>query len=108
MSITSKVISAALALSVIGGVGAAGTLTANAATPKCGASCVDLFSAAYGTAAHPGEVPGVLNQVAQTGQPIVLAKAADTNPGEDFATDAEGPVTAFVQAGLIASALGNL
>jgi len=108
MSIRSKVITAALALSVIGGVGAAGTLTANAASTKCGPICEDLFSEAFGTAAHPGYIPDVRNQVSRAGQPVILAKATDSNAGEDFGLSAQGQVSDFVKAGLVPSGLGKL
>ena len=52
MSIKSKVLALTATLALAGGVGTAGVLgttaTANAATPSCGASCVDLFSYEFG------------------------------------------------------------
>ena len=65
MSMKSKIVTAAATLTLVAGVGAAGTLTANAATSACGNNCVNWFSAAYGTAAHPAFVLNVLNQVGQ-------------------------------------------
>ena len=49
MSIKSKVLAAAATLTLVGGVGAAGALsagTATAATPSCGHSCINVFSQA--------------------------------------------------------------
>ena len=65
MSMKSKIVTAAATLALAAGVGAAGTLTANAATSACGNTCVNWFSAAYGTAAHPAFVLDVLNRVGQ-------------------------------------------
>ena len=52
MSFKSKVLAAAATLTLVGGVGAAGALsagTASAATPSCGHSCIDIFSHQFGT-----------------------------------------------------------
>ena len=56
MSIKSKVLATAATLTLVGGVGAAGVLgaaTANAATPSCGGTCVDIFSQEFGTHHSP-------------------------------------------------------
>jgi hypothetical protein len=108
MSIRSKVITAALALSVVTGVAAAGTLAANAATKDCGALCTDLFSAALGTAKHPGYLLNVVDQAKQAGQPVNLAAATYTNPGEDFVLSYEGRVSDFYKAGLVSAGLDSL
>ncbi len=52
MSIKSKVLAAAATLTLVGGVGAAGALTAgsaSAATPSCGTSCINIFTKQFGT-----------------------------------------------------------
>jgi len=108
MSIGSKVITAALALSVVTGVSAAGTLAANGATTKCGGLCTDLFSAALGTAKHPGYLLNVVDQAKQAGQPVNLAASTYTNPGEDFVLSAQGLVSDFYKAGLISGGLDSL
>ena len=61
MSVKSKLVTVATALTVMAGAGAAGTLTANAATSKCGAICSDFYSAKTGT----GFVLDAPNQVGQ-------------------------------------------
>jgi hypothetical protein len=104
MSITSKVITAALALGVVTGVGAAGAHTANAATPKCGALCTNFYSKALGK----GYLVNVVNQASQIGQPASLAKAADTNAGEDYVLSTQGLVKNFYRAGLISAGLDAL
>jgi hypothetical protein len=108
MSVRSKIVTAAAALAIVAGVSAAGTQTANAATPSCGRECFNFFSAAFGTTAHPGFVFDVLNHNTQTGQPIILAPASGTNPGEDFTISAVDPVNDFVLAGLVSPGLDPL
>jgi hypothetical protein len=101
MSIKRKLATAATALTVIAGVGAAGTLTANAATPKCGATCTDFFSHAAGTAF-------VLNAPNRVGQPVTLARASRASKHEDFTVDALGTVHDFYRAGLLSGGLNAL
>ena len=107
MSIKSKLVTAATALTVIAGVGAAGTLTANAATPKCGATCSDFYSRAFGTAFVFG-VPKRAGQAGQVGQPAILARANRASRGEDFAVDILGTVHDFYHAGLLSRGLNAL
>lgn len=104
MSITSRVITAALALSVVTGVGAAGALTANAASTKCGSLCTNYFSEALGK----GYLIDVVNQAREAGQPVNLAKAADTNAGEDFVPAYQGTVSDLYQAGIVSAGLDKL
>jgi hypothetical protein len=104
MSIKSKLVTVATALTVIAGVGAGGTLTANAATPKCGASCSDFYSRAFGTAF----VFSVPNKVGHLGQPAILARANRASRGEDFAVDNLGTVHDFYHAGLLSRGLNAL
>ena len=72
MSVKSKVFAAAATLTLVGGVGAAGALSATnawAATPSCGLTCVNLFSRDFGTHRRPGFVLDVLRQGENVGQP---------------------------------------
>ena len=101
MSIKRKLVTAATALAVITGVGAAGTLTANAATPKCGATCTDFFSRATGPAF-------VLSAPNRVGQPVTLARASRASKREDFTVDALGTVHDFYRAGLLPGGLNAL
>lgn len=104
MSIKSKLVTAATALTVIVGVGTAGTLTANAATPKCRAACSDFYSRAFGTAF----VLSVPDQVGHAGQQAILARANRASRGEDFAVDTLGTVHDFYRAGLLSRGLNAL
>lgn len=101
MSIKTKLVTAATAVTVMAGVGVAGTLTANAATPKCGATCSDFYSGTSGTAF-------VLAAPRRAGQPVTLARANRASKGEDFAVDALGTVHDFYRAGLLAGGLDKL
>jgi len=53
MSIKSKVFAAAATLTLVGGVSTVGMLSAGAATPSCGFSCIDIFSRQFGTQPPP-------------------------------------------------------
>ena len=105
MSIKSKIFAAAATLTMVGGIGAAGTLTANAATPSCGHNCIDIFSRQFGTHHHPAFVLDVFQQRARTGQPIILWATSNHDPGEDFTISNQGTVADFFKAGLVSSAL---
>src|SRR5260370_41434760 len=103
MSIKSKVIAAAATLTLVGGVSAVGSLSASAATPSCGASCFNFFSKDFG--GTPNFVVDVFRQGAKVGQPIILFKASNSDPAEDFTFRNEGTVADFLAAGLVAPAV---
>jgi len=105
MSIKSKVFAASATLTLIGGVGAAGAMSANAATPSCGASCINVFSPLFGTHRSPGFVLDVLRQGEKVGQPIILFRASNFDPAEDFVVSYQGLVSDFFAAGLVSSAV---
>jgi hypothetical protein len=104
MSIKTKLVTAATALTVMAGVGATATLTANAATPKCGALCSDFYSATTGT----GWVLDAPTQVGQAGQPLTLARSSRASKSEDFVVQALGTVSDFHEAGLVSRGLNAL
>lgn len=102
MSIKSKVLAGAAALTMIGGMGAiAAAGAASAATPSCSSRCVDVFSRAFGTHGKPGFVLDVLRQGDKVGQPVILFRAANNDPAEDFTIENEGLVSDFEAAGLV-------
>jgi hypothetical protein len=106
MPIKNMIITAAAALTAITGVGAglgvaAGTLAANAATPKCGSVCSDFYSRAFGS----GWVLGTLKA---PGQLTALARASRSDKGEDFGVDPMGQVRDLSKAGLISGGLNAL
>jgi hypothetical protein len=108
MSIKSKVLAAAATLTLVGGVGAAGALTAgsaSAATPSCGNSCINVFSHQFGTHKSPNYVVDVLRQGEKVGQPIILFRTANFDPAEDFTVAFQGTVADFFAAGLVSAAV---
>jgi hypothetical protein len=108
MSIKSKVLAAAATLTLVGGFGAAGALTAgtaSAATPSCGNACINVFSKQFGTHHHPNFVVDVLRQGERVGQPIILFRTANFDPAEDFTVAFQGTVADFFAAGLVSSAV---
>jgi hypothetical protein len=105
MSIKSKVFAAAATLTLVGGVGAVGAMSANAATPSCGPACIDLFSFQFGHHNSPNFVVDVWRQGAKVGQPIILYRTSDTDPAEDFTVSFQGTVADFFAAGLVSAAV---
>jgi hypothetical protein len=104
MSIKSKVFAAAATLTLVGGVGAAGALTAgtaSAATPSCGPACIDIFSHQFGTHKSPNYVVDVLRQGNKTGQPVILFRTANYDPAEDWTLAFQGTVADFYAAQLV-------
>jgi hypothetical protein len=108
MSIKSKVLAAAATLTLVGGVGAAGVLTAgtaSAATPSCGNSCINVFSHQFGTHKSPNYVVDVLRQGEKVGQPVILFRTANFDPAEDWTVAFQGTVADFFAAGLVSAAV---
>jgi hypothetical protein len=104
MSIKSKVLAAAATLTLVGGAGMAGVLTAgpaSAATPSCGNDCINIFSEDFG----PGFVVDTFRQSQKVGQPNILFRAGNFDPAEDFTVAAQGTVADFFAAGLVSSAV---
>jgi hypothetical protein len=104
MSIKSKVLAAATTLTLVGGLGAAGALTAGSAsagTPSCGPTCINIFSKQFGTHKSPNYVVDVWRQSARVGQPIILFRTANYDLAEDFSISYQGFVSDFCAAGLI-------
>ena len=108
MSVKSKMLAGAAALSLVGGLGTASLVSAgaaNAITPSCGPNCIDIFSHNFGTFAHPNFVMDVYKQGQRVGQPIILFRTSNSDPAEDFTVSAQGTVNDFFQAGLVSSAV---
>ena len=104
-SIKSKVIAAAATLTLAAGLGAvANTWTAKAATPSCGANCLDVFNKQFGTYAHPSFVMDTFRQGQKVGQPVILFRQSNSDPAEDFTYSGQGQVSDFFAAGLVSSA----
>ena len=105
MSFKSKVFAAAATLTLVGGVSTVGMLSASAATPSCGPTCIDIFSRTFGTHRTPNFVLDVWRQGAKVGQPIILFRTSNTDPAEDINASFQGQVSDFFGAGLVSSAV---
>ena len=105
MSMKSRILAAAATLTMVGGLGTAGALSAQAATPPCGHRCIDIFSREFGTHHQPNFVLDVWRQSAKAGQPIILYRTSNTDKAEDFTVSFQGTVADFFAAGLVSAAL---
>jgi hypothetical protein len=105
MSIKSRVLAVAATLTLVGGLGTAGALSANAATPSCGHHCIDIFSRVFGTHHHPNFILDVFRGTARTGTPIILYRTSNSDAAEDFTISFQGTVADFFAAGLVSSSL---
>ena len=112
MSIKRKVLAVAAMLTMAGGVSTVGALSASAATPACGPSCIAIFSRALGTHAQPNFVEAVLGGVAKVGQPLILQRASSSDPSEDLIVPRAGLVSDFYAVGMVSAKVnrhyGNL
>jgi hypothetical protein len=105
MSFKSKMLAGAASLALVGGVAAVGGMSASAATPSCGRSCIDVFSRQFGTHHSPNFVMDVFRQGAKVGQPIILFRSSNADPAEDFTVSFQGHVSEFYAAGLVSAAV---
>ena len=93
MSIKSKLLVAATTLSLLGGVGVAGALTAgsaSAATPSCGPFCINLYNQQFGKAFYQD----VFQQSIKVNQPVILFRSSDSDPALDFTSNLLANVSA--------------
>jgi hypothetical protein len=108
MSIKSKALATAAALTLVSGAGMAGALsagTASAATPSCGGGCVDIFSHQFGTHHSPNYVVDVLRQGEKVNQPVILFRTANFDPAEDWTVSFQGTTADFYAAGMVSAAV---
>jgi hypothetical protein len=104
MSIKNKMLAAAAVLALAGGLSAAGTGAASAATPQCAGNCLTPRSAAY-----PGFVEAVLFGLPLRGVPTIVSPAAGWNPAEDFTLPTVTPVNAayYYARGMVSAAVAS-
>jgi hypothetical protein len=107
MSTKTMVRTAMATLTIVGGVSAAGTLPASAATPGCGPSCISVFSSALGTYARPNFVEHVFGGKATVGRPTGLTKASGSDSSEDFINPHAGSVSDYFALGLVSAAVNR-
>ena len=89
MSVKAKIAAAAATFALAGGgLGMLGTLSASAATPRCGSSCQDLSTLRFGHRYLLATFQGT----AAAGQEVILRKASNRAPAEDFVIKKLGSV----------------
>jgi hypothetical protein len=105
MSVKAKIAAGAATLTIVGGgLGMVGTMTASAATPNCGSTCVNIFSQKYG----PQYLVDVFQAKSAAGTPVILFQASNSDPAEDFVTVDEGTVHNFYRHyGLVSAAFAK-
>jgi hypothetical protein len=91
MSIKSKILAALATLTLVGGVGLAGAVSATAATPSCGIACINTYPQEYAGQSlnAPQNVLDTYRQGERVGQPIILFRSSNTDPAEDFTITGE-------------------
>jgi hypothetical protein len=92
MSVKSNLLVATATLTIVGGLGAVGTLPSSAATPQCGPHCIEVFSPRFGTVHQPNFVETARGGVARIGAAAILYSASASNPAEDWVVPTGGPV----------------
>lgn len=102
MPIKKRLLAAAATLTIVGGLSAATTLSASAATPACGAPCVSVFSSQLGTVTQPNFVEAVLGGEAKAGQLVGLKRASGSDPSEDI-MGTLGSVSDFYTKGMVSA-----
>jgi hypothetical protein len=103
MSIKTKVLAVAAALTVAGGLSTAAALPATASTTQCGTACVQISSKLYG----PGFVESAFQGIPAAGQPTILHPASSTDPTGDFINPLGHPVlvSTFYAQGMVSAAV---
>ncbi|MFG2358660.1 hypothetical protein [Streptomyces sp. NPDC048521] len=98
-----KALAAAAVMAMVGGITAAETLSADAATPECGDSCIKIYSAGYGSSQQPNLVETVYRGVARVGQPTTMRPVSTSDPAGDIVGHRAGLVSDFHEDGLVSA-----
>src|ERR1700753_4239711 len=92
MSVKAKIAAGAATFGLVGGgLAMAGTMTASAATPNCGANCTQIFTQKYG----PQYLIDVFQAKSAAGTPVILFQRSNSDPAEDFVVTDLGSVHSF-------------
>jgi hypothetical protein len=92
MSVKAKIAAGAATFGLVGGgLAMAGTMTASAATPNCGANCTSIFTQKYG----PQYLVYEYQARAAAGNPVILFQRSTSDPAEDFVVKDFGTVHSF-------------
>ena len=75
-------------------------MTASAATPSCGANCVNMYVEEYAgaTLTAPQFVLDVFQRHIKIGQPVILFRSSNADPAEDWTYADQGTVADFYEA----------
>ncbi|MGW5479524.1 hypothetical protein [Streptomyces sp. NPDC004008] len=103
MSIRNRVLAAAAVATMVGGLGAAGAFSANAATPECGDSCIKIYSVKFGTSEQPNLVETVYRGVASVGQPTAMHPVSTSDAAGDIVGHRSGKVSDYYKDGLVSA-----
>jgi hypothetical protein len=105
MSVKAKLTAGAATFVMVGGgLGMVGTLTASAATPSCGSSCISLYTQKYGQHYFVDVYQGR----AAAGQESILFQGSNSDPALDFTYAYEGTVNGFYHNyGLVTAAFAH-
>ena len=93
------------AVAITGGLALTAGGAADAASPSCGWTCIEVFNHNFGTHAHPNFILDTQQQAGKTGQPQILFRVSNSDPGEDYTVSFQGLVSDFFAAGLVSSAV---
>ena len=103
LSIKRRALAAVATLTIVGGVSAAATGGASAATPQCDQRCISVFSSELGVYGQPNFVEAVLaGGAANVGQPVGLKAASRLDPSQDI-LPIQGMVSDFYDDGLVSA-----
>ncbi|MEV5150183.1 hypothetical protein AB0L14_39050 [Streptomyces sp. NPDC052727] len=102
-SVRKKALAAAAVTALVSGFTAAGAVSADAATPECGDSCIQIYSVRSGTAQQPNLVETVYGGEARAGQPTVMRPVSTSDPAGDIVGHRAGPVSDFYKDGLVSA-----
>jgi hypothetical protein len=106
MPVKRAIVAAAATLAVAAGTTMAAALPANAETPSCGSSCVELYGGLPATTLNsPSFLISSLRQGQAIGTPIVLFRISNTDPSEDFTVSDQALVSAFYAQNLVSAAV---
>ncbi len=106
MNLKSKVFAAAATLTLVAApVTWTAATAANAATPSCGANCVDIFTRDFGTHFNPQFTVDVFHGTRAVGQPVILFRQSNSDGALDFNAELDGLTSDFYAAGLVSSAV---
>jgi hypothetical protein len=86
---------------------AAAPMSASAATPACGPSCIGVFSSELGTYSSPNFVEHVFGGSAILGTETGLTAASNTDSSEDFMNPMQGDVDDYYKLGMVSEAVDD-